>query len=121
MYLQGGWELTQGIYDYAAHHPAAQVLSWEAPRLMLFKSFLSPDEVEHFRGKAENKLSRSEVLSGSAANAVDNARTSFGAWPQNDDVLTRVHQRIHRLVAIPDRFGEDFYILNYKHGQKYSA
>lgn len=32
--LQGGWNLTEAIYDYSAKLPMAQVLSWERPRLV---------------------------------------------------------------------------------------
>lgn len=31
---QGGWNLTQAIYDFAAKLPMANVLSWERPRLV---------------------------------------------------------------------------------------
>lgn len=34
------------MFDYAANHPAAEVLSWDKPRLMLFRSFLTPEEVQ---------------------------------------------------------------------------
>ncbi len=32
--LQGGWNLTESVYDYSAKLPMAQVLSWERPRLV---------------------------------------------------------------------------------------
>lgn len=32
--LQGGWNLTQDIYDYAAALPMSVVHSWEEPRLV---------------------------------------------------------------------------------------
>ena len=107
------------MYDYAAHHPAAEVISWENPRAVVFRSFLSPDEVEHFINVSASRLTRSEVLSD--ASAVDQARTSFGTWPPRDDVISAVEDRIHRLVGVPQRFGEEIYVLNYKLSQKYDA
>ena len=32
--LQGSWEFNQNVYDYSASQPMANVLSWEAPRLV---------------------------------------------------------------------------------------
>ncbi|KAL4429550.1 hypothetical protein ABPG77_008599, partial [Micractinium sp. CCAP 211/92] len=45
--LTGSWKLTEEVYNYAASHPMAQVLSREKPRVMLLPSFLSPEEVDH--------------------------------------------------------------------------
>lgn len=120
--LHGGWKLTDAVYDYAAHHPAAEVLSWEAPRLVRFRSFLTPEEVDHMIGMAENHLERSAVLSADDDNErYDNVRTSFGTWPPVDDFMVAINDRIHRLVAIPHGFGEQIYVLNYKLNQRYDA
>ncbi|KDD74086.1 hypothetical protein H632_c1583p0 [Helicosporidium sp. ATCC 50920] len=117
----GGWSLTPEVYDQAAMHPAAEVLSLSLPRLVHFPSFLSPDEVEHFVNVSLAHLKRSEVVSADTDKLVDNARTSFGTWPPRDEVIGRIEDRIHRLVGIPREFGEEIYVLNYKQGQQYEA
>jgi hypothetical protein len=119
--LSGGWDFSAGVYDAAARHPAADVLSDSAPRLVLFRSFLSPAEVGHLVAVARDHLERSQVLTANVSDAVDNVRTSFGAWPPRDGVLDAVNARIHALVGVPREFGEDIYVLNYQLGQRYDA
>jgi prolyl 4-hydroxylase len=119
--LQGGWPFTPAVYDYAANHEAAKVLSWDKPRVILFPSFLSPMEVSHLVAGAKEHLVRSEVLAEDPTNVIDNVRTSFGAWPKWDKVIGRINSRIHRLMGIPLTFGESIYILNYQLGQQYAS
>ena len=121
--LNGGWNLTTDVYDFAANHASAHIISWDNPRIVLFRSFLTPEEVMHLIDVAKEKLERSHVVSpnGDKDDEVNDARTSFGAWPKRDNTLAAVYNRIHRLVGIPEPFGEDSYILNYKKNQKYDA
>ena len=119
--LNGHWKLTQEIFDKAMNHPRAQVLSESDPRLVLFKNFMTREETEHLVDLAKNKLERSKVVSSNASNQVNNARTSFGAWPAHDGFMQMIETRIHKLVGIPQEFGEGIYVLNYKQGQQYSA
>ena len=120
---QGGWKYTPAVYDYAAHHPAAEVVSWDKPRAIVFKSFLTPQEVGHLIAVAKDKLERSHVLASDEndSEAVLDVRTSYGTWPPWDEVIGGITERIHRLLGIPMQFGEDIYILNYQQGQKYDA
>lgn len=118
---QGGWELTEEIYNQAASHPAATVLSFGRPRAVHFRSFLSPDEVQHLIDLSKEHLVRSEVLHNAGDGSVSDVRTSFGYWPPQTSVTRNITNRIHRLVGIPDHFGEDLYVLNYKRGQQYEA
>jgi hypothetical protein len=112
--LHGGWIFTEDVYSRAANHPGAEVLSWSAPRLVRIRSFLSPAEVNHLVSMSKPHLTRSEVLSSSDSNAVDNSRTSYGYWPKRDSVVAAVEERIHRLVGVPKDFGEGLYVLSYK-------
>lgn len=41
--------------------------------------------------------------------AKQDVRTSFGFWPDSDDVTTRITERIHRTLGIPHDFGEGLY------------
>lgn len=119
--LTGSWNFTPSVYDYAAHQPMTQVLSWESPRLMLFPSFLSPEEVGHMVRVSKDNLERSEVLVAEGEETMSNIRTSFGFWPEQDEVIDRITERMHRLTGIPEKFGEGLYVLNYQPGQKYEA
>lgn len=78
--MQGGWKFTKKVYDYAARHPAATVVNWDEPRLILYKSFLTPQEVAHLIVVAKENLVRSNVLSESGGEEASSVRTSSGAW-----------------------------------------
>ena len=118
--MQGGWNFTEDVYNLAAHHPAAKVISWEEPRLVVFPSFITPQEVAHLVVIGKENLVRSNVLSETGGEEASEVRTSFGAFPpRNDGVLNGINERIHKLLGIPKDFGEDIYVLNYKIGQKY--
>lgn len=66
------------------------MLSWEKPRVVLFRSFLSPEEVQHLLDVSTPRMVRSEVLSNADEDnsEVDNQRTSYGAWPPPDAVVS---------------------------------
>lgn len=119
--LTGSWKLTEAVYDYAASHPWVQVLSREKPRVMLLPSFLSPEEVDHMIKISRDNLERSEVLVAEGEESVHDIRTSFGFWPETDDVIAGITERIHRTMGVPEKFGEGLYVLNYQNGQKYEA
>lgn len=117
----GSWNLTQAVYDKAMHHPNARIMSFDNPRLVVFPSFLTPEESDHLIHLAKKDLKRSHVVADQKDEEVSDARTSFGAWPQHDDFTNMIEDRIHRLVGIPNEFGEGMYVLNYKEGQEYKA
>jgi len=119
--LKGAWEFTQEVYDKAMNYPKAEILSKDNPRLIRFKSFISPEEAEALVHSAADKLKRSHVVASNVSNQVDNARTSFGAWPPRDELMQKIERRIHNLVGIPREFGESIYVLNYKQDQQYAA
>lgn len=119
--LEGAWKFTQEVYDKAMNYPKAEILSKDNPRLIRFKSFLSPEEAEALVRSAADKLKRSHVVASNVSQQVDNARTSFGAWPPRDEFMQKIEQRIHNLVGIPREFGESIYVLNYKQDQQYAA
>jgi hypothetical protein len=45
--MQGSWEFNQNVYDYSASQPMANVLSWEAPRLVCPQPDCSPLPAGH--------------------------------------------------------------------------
>ena len=110
------WALSKHAYDYALRHPGTVVMSDAEPRLLLLKSFVSPEERDHLVARNRPRLEPSKVLSGDA----DKVRTSMGAWAEKSDpVVQRIQERIHRTVGIPLSYGEDIYVLNYQQRQEY--
>lgn len=114
------WKLTQAVYDHATTLRGALVLSDATPRLVLLKGFLSKEEIDHLIDSNKDRLKPSEVVT-EGGDARDPSRTSNGAWVQADEVTKRITTRIHKVVSVPESFGEDIYVLNYKRKQKYSA
>lgn len=100
----------------------AVVVSRDKPRLALFPSFLTPEEVAHLVNASLPSMAHSAVAAGTAGGeevyAVDARRTSDSAWPARDDVVMQIEDRIHRLLAIPRQFGEELEVLRYRTGQK---
>jgi hypothetical protein len=117
----GSWNLTQDVYDTAIKHPNARIISFDNPRLILFPSFMTHEETDHLIDLAKKDLKRSHVVADSKDAEVSNVRTSYGAWPKRDNFMQMIEDRIHRLVGIPNEFGEGMYVLNYKQGQEYKA
>jgi hypothetical protein len=114
------WQFTNGVYDRATRVPGAQVLSTTRPRVVLLRSFLTPEETRFLISDNRDRLTRSEVVSDSGDTASD-VRTSSGAWVRDSETLRRITSRIHRVVGAPESFGEGLYVLNYKLKQKYEA
>lgn len=114
--VHDSWALSKDVYDYALDHPGAVVLSRDEPRLLVLKSFVSPEERDHLIARNKPRLQASKVLSGDA----DKVRTSMGAWAENSDpVVKQIQDRIHRTIGIPLSYGEDIYVLNYQQRQEY--
>lgn len=61
--LQGGWAVTREVWDRAAAHPNATLLSAHSPRLVLVRDFLSAAEIEHLLALTAGEL----VATGSGA------------------------------------------------------
>lgn len=115
----GSWKLTREVYDMAFNHPNAHVVSEDNPRLIQFPSLLSAEERTHLINLAKRDLHRSHVVSSNVSEQVNDARTSYGSWPKHDDFMQMLEDRIHRLLGIPNEFGEGIYVLDYKQGQQY--
>jgi 2OG-Fe(II) oxygenase superfamily len=123
--LKGGWIFSQEVYDHATQNLKennATVISWESPRVIHFKNFLSPDEVDHLIKTAESGFKRSEVVSDSQV--VSQSRTSYGSWLNGNrrtESVYKIQDRIARVTGIPEAFGESLYVLRYEQGQKYET
>lgn len=118
---KGAWRLTQEIVDWAKKNPKAEVASEVSPLAILFREFLSSEEIEHMVEIAKTNLARSRVVS-SKNESMSDSRTSYGAWLSGnlrDPKVIEIEQRIHNTVGIPHCFGEGIYVLRYELKQKY--
>lgn len=121
--LKGGWQFNQQVYNHATKNLKennATVISWESPRLVHFKTFLSSEEVDHLINIAESGFTRSEVVSDSEA--ISQSRTSYGAWMNGErrtETVYQIQDRIAQVTGIPEAFGESLYVLRYEQGQRY--
>lgn len=96
------------------------MISWESPRVIHFKDFLSSEEVDYLIHVAESGFTRSEVVSD--AQAISQRRTSYGAWINGErrtETVYQIQHRIAQVTGIPEAFGESLYVLRYQQGQKY--
>ena len=125
---QSKWYLTPEIIHHRgngnnmAYSGEVVVLSEAAPRVVLFRDFLSQQECSHLMSEAEAGLERSEVMDGDDHNA-QKVRTSSGAWLDDlqDDQLFDINRRIQNATGVPWIFGENTHVLRYEPGQKYEA
>lgn len=120
--LNGGWQFTPEVFDRPTRHPNATIVSWESPRVLLIRHFLTEEEVAYLIDIAKDGMQRSEVVSDEKS--VSDVRTSYGAWlngHRRTDVVLGIQDRIAKLTGIPEEFGESIYILRYAKGERYEA
>jgi prolyl 4-hydroxylase len=96
-------------------------LSWESPRIFLIKNFLTADECDHVIRVATPQLQRSTVVDGHGGGVVDPIRNSAGMFirRRNDEVITRIENRLANLTMLPVAHQEDMQVLRYEPGQHY--
>lgn len=92
------------------------------PRVVVFGNLLSPEECEGLIAAARVRLARSltvETRTGGEVLNVD--RTSEGMFFERgeNDIVTRLEQRIAALLRWPVEFGEGLQILRYAPGAQY--
>ncbi|XP_073004829.1 probable prolyl 4-hydroxylase 6 [Typha latifolia] len=98
-------------------------LSWR-PRAFLYDGFLSHEECDHLIKLAKGKLAKSMVADNDSGKSVmSTVRTSSGMFLEKhqDEIVTRVEQRIAAWTFLPEENGESIQILHYENGQKYDA
>lgn len=92
------------------------------PHVELLDDFLSFDECEHLKRRAEEHLQASTVVDNDSGESVAyEHRTSFGMFFQRsqDDIIHRIEQRISALLDVPLTNQEPFQVLRYGVGQEY--
>ena len=105
-----------GVQDSIAAVPSGawiEHIGW-TPRAFLYHGFLTPEECDHLRSKAEPQLLRSTALDATTGEVVtDDIRTSYGMFfaRGEDDVIRRIEARIAAWVHLPIMNGEGLQIL----------
>ena len=111
-YLNGG---------NAGNRFVTEILSWE-PRVVLYKGFVTAEEIAHIERLAEGHLTRSKVVTDNASDTIQSGRTSDGVFFSGSlrtGVINALEERVANATRLPAHFGEDFYYLRYKKGQAY--
>ena len=98
-------------------------ISWE-PRAFVFHDFLTEEECDHLIKLGTPTLTKSSVVDSATGASVDSeVRTSSGTFLQygQDDIVTRIEDRISHVTMLPLENGESLQILKYVDGQEYRA
>lgn len=107
------------------HTPDREVhilLTLNAPRIVLFGNLLSHEECDALIAASRDRLKPSTVVN-SENGAYDrhDARTSYGAHFRRgeNELISRIENRIASLLSIPVTHGESIQVLNYAPGAEY--
>lgn len=100
-----------------------EVLDADA-RIYLYRNFLTDEECDYLRLKAEKRLERSGVVdSNTGGSEVSDIRTSDGMFfsRAEDRVIEAVERRVAQWSLTPVHNGEGLQVLRYRDGQKYDS
>lgn len=98
------------------------VLEMKVPRVVIVDDFLSPEECDELITLSEPSLHRSTVVeSGTGGSVVDDIRTSAGMFHSRggSPLVTKIEERISKLIEWPVENGEGMQILMYDKDEKY--
>ncbi|GFR44355.1 hypothetical protein Agub_g5574, partial [Astrephomene gubernaculifera] len=93
-------------------------------RIFLWKGFLTPEECDYLRMKAEKRLERSGVVdTASGGTLVSDIRTSDGMFFERgeDAIIEAIEQRLADWSMMPIWSGEALQVLRYRKDQKYDS
>ena len=96
-------------------------LAWK-PRAFLYKNFMTDAECDHLIELAKDKLEKSMVADNDSGKSVKSEiRTSSGMFltKGQDDVVSRIEERIATWTFLPVENGEAIQVLRYQDGEKY--
>jgi prolyl 4-hydroxylase len=94
----------------------------ESPRIVLFGDFLSKDECDRLVEAARPRMRRSLTTDAQTGDdKVDEVRTSRGMFFQRGEspLVSRIEDRIARLLRWPVEKGEHLQVLHYRPGDRY--
>lgn len=94
-------------------------------RIYVYHNFLSEDECDYLRGKAEKRLERSGVVNAEAGGGseVSDIRTSDGMFfsRAEDEIIESIERRLAQWTLTPVHNGEGLQVLRYRLDQKYDG
>ena len=94
-------------------------------RIYVYHHFLSDDECDYLRQKAEKRLERSGVVNAEegGGSEVSEIRTSDGMFfnRAEDEIIENIERRLAEWSLTPVHNGEGLQVLRYKLDQKYDA
>jgi prolyl 4-hydroxylase len=96
-------------------------ISW-APRAYILHNFLTDEECDHLIALGNPTLVKSTVVDSKTGGSVDSdVRTSSGTFLRyaQDDIVSRIEERIAHVTMLPYENGESLQILKYVNGQEY--
>eukprot|EP00191_Tetraselmis_sp_GSL018_P015844 CAMPEP_0177595512 /NCGR_PEP_ID=MMETSP0419_2-20121207/10408_1 /TAXON_ID=582737 /ORGANISM="Tetraselmis sp., Strain GSL018" /LENGTH=185 /DNA_ID=CAMNT_0019087001 /DNA_START=90 /DNA_END=647 /DNA_ORIENTATION=+ len=97
------WKLSPSILDGKLSVPSPEVISDQAPRILLFRNFLSASERATLKRLAlESNMTKSGVMDGDSSNQ-QKVRTSSGAWLDDigEEAVFNLNRRIQKATQIP--------------------
>lgn len=100
------------------------LMTSQLPRVVVFGGFLSDAECDELVALSRARLARSEtVVNETGGNEVNTARTSEGMFFERgeNELCTRIEQRIATLCRWPVENGEGLQVLRYQPGAEYKA
>jgi prolyl 4-hydroxylase len=115
--------LSDGTLANPADDRDVRVLaSVRSPRVIVFGGLLSNDECDEMVALAKTRLARSETVQlRTGASEVNDSRTSEGMFfgRQENELCSRIEERIARILQWPLVNGEGLQILRYRPGAEY--
>lgn len=96
-------------------------LSMESPALRVLNDFLSAEECAALIEQATPRLQRAKTIDSAGKQQIDARRTSEGMFFTMGEtpLITRIEQRIAKMLNIPVDHGEGLQVLHYLPGQQY--
>ncbi|GAQ84518.1 Prolyl 4-hydroxylase alpha subunit [Klebsormidium nitens] len=103
---------------------AYQVLSFK-PRALLYHGFATSEQCDEMVALAKRKKLTPSLTKGQRPGDPQRARTSWGVFlpPKADGsgVVGELERKLAEAIMIPEDHGEEFNVLRYEIGQKYTA
>lgn len=112
----------QGAHIDLDGHPTDVLMRLEHPRVALLGGLLTPAECQALIDCARPRLARSRTVVASTGGEEINAdRTSRGMFFERGEtaLISRIEQRIARLLHWPASHGEGLQVLHYRPGEQY--
>ncbi|MDF0605516.1 2OG-Fe(II) oxygenase [Neisseriaceae bacterium TC5R-5] len=121
-YQYESWPLWEGNTVDVGDRLVGVSLRCDKPQIMVFDNVLSDEECDEVIARSRHKLQRSVgVDEETGENLIGDFRTSEGTHFKfcEDSFITRLENRVAKLMALPIEHGEAFQVLRYGVGAEY--